>query len=243
MSAGLLHRLAARATSTAWTLRSDARLPFGAAGAEPAQDAVPPLMEAAAAQTRAPVPSRTDALMPDSPASGHAGPRPAQAAPVAAQALGPLPAPAETALPPPPARPPQQLAVPRAPPATRTMEQAEFEPAPLMPAMPTNAPPRIAAEPAALRASQREAPAPLLPLLPQAAAQALARTHSLQAAASAAARSAAPAIASPETEVHIHIGRIDVTALHEAPRPKPRARERAQPVSLDAYLTARSAKS
>jgi hypothetical protein len=53
-------------------------------------------------------------------------------------------------------------------------------------------------------------------------------------------RPAPQAAASQETEVHIHIGRIDVTALHEAPRPKARPRERAQPVSLDAFLAARS---
>lgn len=42
-----------------------------------------------------------------------------------------------------------------------------------------------------------------------------------------------------ETEVHIHIGRIEVTALQEAARPKPKPRERVQPMSLDAYLEQR----
>ena len=52
------------------------------------------------------------------------------------------------------------------------------------------------------------------------------------------ASTAQPA-AREDTEIHIHIGRIDVTAVHEAPKPRPRARERTQPVSLDAYLAAK----
>ena len=56
----------------------------------------------------------------------------------------------------------------------------------------------------------------------------------------AAVQMAAPSGPGADTEVHIHIGRIDVTALHEAPRPKAKPRERTQPVSLDAYLAARS---
>lgn len=39
-------------------------------------------------------------------------------------------------------------------------------------------------------------------------------------------------------EVHVHIGRIEVTAMHEAPPAKPRERGR-QPMSLDEYLARR----
>ena len=56
----------------------------------------------------------------------------------------------------------------------------------------------------------------------------------------ATAWTAARIEATAEPEVHIHISRIDVTAVHEPPRPKAKPRERVQPVSLDAYLAARS---
>jgi hypothetical protein len=38
------------------------------------------------------------------------------------------------------------------------------------------------------------------------------------------------------TEVHIHIGRIDVTAVHEAPAPRRRTPAAPAPMSLDGYL-------
>jgi hypothetical protein len=47
--------------------------------------------------------------------------------------------------------------------------------------------------------------------------------------------SAVPA-AVEATEVHVHIGRIEVTALHEPPAPRRSAPSRAAPVSLQAYL-------
>jgi hypothetical protein len=42
------------------------------------------------------------------------------------------------------------------------------------------------------------------------------------------------------TEVHIHIGRIDVTAMHEAPKVRAKPGVKSTAVSLDAYLAARS---
>ena len=52
-----------------------------------------------------------------------------------------------------------------------------------------------------------------------------------------------PAETSPavetETEVHVHIGRIEVTAVQEAAVPKPAAAGRRQPMSLDDYLARR----
>ena len=82
------------------------------------------------------------------------------------------------------------------------------------------------------------------PLLPTTASTVPRQPHVLHAAwpATAAIITGAQrgqASAPQETEVHIHIGRIDVTALHEAPRAKARPRERAQPMSLDAYLAKR----
>lgn len=42
------------------------------------------------------------------------------------------------------------------------------------------------------------------------------------------------------TEVHVHIGRIEVTALQEAPAKQPKTtRQQRQPMSLDEYLTRR----
>lgn len=42
-----------------------------------------------------------------------------------------------------------------------------------------------------------------------------------------------------DTEVHIHIGRIDVTAVHEAAAPRRRATAAPAPMSLDGYLAQR----
>ena len=41
------------------------------------------------------------------------------------------------------------------------------------------------------------------------------------------------------TEVHVSIGRIEVTAVHESPPPKRQAQTRAKPLSLDEYLARR----
>ena len=41
------------------------------------------------------------------------------------------------------------------------------------------------------------------------------------------------------TEVHVRIGRIEVTAVHEAPPPKRQARATAKPMTLDEYLARR----
>ena len=80
----------------------------------------------------------------------------------------------------------------------------------------------------------------LLPPQPSTAGHAATRVPAGQGAAAFAIRAAPQAGASGETEVHIHIGRIEVTALQEAPLPKARARERTPAMSLDAYLAARS---
>jgi hypothetical protein len=48
------------------------------------------------------------------------------------------------------------------------------------------------------------------------------------------------AVASREpSEVHIHIGRIEVTAVHEAAPPRRLPAPRPSPMSLDAYLAKR----
>ena len=61
-------------------------------------------------------------------------------------------------------------------------------------------------------------------------------------AAELAARAAASAVPGRDegTEVHIHIGRIEVTAVREAAAPRARRPAAQAPTSLDAYLAARS---
>ncbi|MCW5627551.1 MAG: hypothetical protein KIT47_01705 [Rhodoferax sp.] len=48
-----------------------------------------------------------------------------------------------------------------------------------------------------------------------------------------------PAAAEEATEVHVHIGRIEVTALQPAPAPRKPARSGRAPLSLDDYLSRR----
>ena len=65
-------------------------------------------------------------------------------------------------------------------------------------------------------------------------------------ASMAAVGEAAPPLASPArglddtTEVHVRIGRIDVTAVHETPAPRKQPKREQTPVSLDAYLETRT---
>lgn len=239
---GLLHRLAARAAGTGWTVRSDVRLPFGAAGLEQAQDQAPPLVDAAAPESRAP-----GRLRPESAVSAAAVPRQA----VAPRAQIPVVA-AEPGRP----QPAAAAAMPQP-----QLPQAHQSPSPLMPA--ATAPPRHAPDASAVAGkasgipslallhtpartqsppprSHHEDPAPLLPTRPSTGGHAAPLAQTVRSPAAFALRPAPQSVANQETEVHIHIGRIDVTALHEAPRPKARPRERTQPVSLDAYLAARS---
>jgi hypothetical protein len=247
---GLLQRLGARATGTAWAVRSDARLPFGAerlADLQVPQDADPaplagmaePLsaraVDLAAAHLAADTPARDAAASP----LGHADlPHTLKArAQPAAQVLH-VP---EGLLPPQrvPARVRQPMATDaaaQAPAALHTVAMAALEAAPATAAMPAH----VLAPSAGLPRTDAPAipgtPAPLLPARPRNDVQ----PHRARSApAQPFGPQRAPSTAPQETEVHIHIGRIDVTALHEAPRPKARPRERAQPMSLDAYLSRR----
>ncbi|CAN7560182.1 hypothetical protein [Variovorax sp. LjRoot178] len=231
---GLLHRLAQRATGNAWTVRSDVRLPFGADGLDrPQDDTAPPLMEAAVPETHAPARPR-----PPEPASlvtaaqEQAVPPLVQSPAVAAQAGRAHPVEAEAA-------------ATRTPVATTTPAQPHGAPgtaAVPAAAMPTMASLHTLSRPQSTPPPRREEPAPLLPPQPSTAGYAASQTQTqtVRGPAAFALWPAPQAAASQETEVHIHIGRIDVTALHEAPRPKARPRERTQPVSLDAFLAARS---
>jgi hypothetical protein len=71
-------------------------------------------------------------------------------------------------------------------------------------------------------------PAPLMP--------SVARPTSTS---SAAAAQMPPAASESPNEVHVHIGRIEVTALQPDAAPKPKPRTARQPMSLDDYLARR----
>ncbi|HVR50796.1 MAG TPA: hypothetical protein VMS38_13750 [Pseudorhodoferax sp.] len=233
---GLLQRLGARATGQAWAVRADTRLPFGAERMAP----LPAAMDAAPAQA---------AVQPHGVLQQQRADTGSVSAPLEAQAMPHALLPA--------ARTTQQTHAAQASPANATATRMQQHPR--MPATPLrssnhapDAQPQPASEPARARA---EATAPATstaaadsdmpqPLLPTTGGTAPRQPRVLHAAwpATAAIPTGAQrtqAAAPQETEVHIHIGRIDVTALHEAPRAKARPRERAQPMSLDAYLARR----
>ena len=258
---GLLHRLAARANGSAWTVRSDARLPFASEtwGQAAIETPAPPTEPVALLQPSA------AALAPHSPAAEAGEPTEPSAKLHAPDAL-PLQQQKQHQ------KPQQQHAfgqglasepshalmpVPAMPHSTVQLHQqhqqpfATDAPLPTQPpghrtALPQPAPDAtaasrpVAAHPHTAPAFAQNAPEPLLPPV---------SAHSVAASAGLAPRAnpgAWAATAQPaareDTEVHIHIGRIDVTAVHEAPKPKSRARERTHPVSLDAYLAARHTK-
>jgi len=96
----------------------------------------------------------------------------------------------------------------------------------------------------AVQAPSRHELSALVPLMPAPARRrAPAAPAALRAAGGTAARlaAAAPARDAAEaTEVHIHIGRIDVTALREAAPARRRPAPAPAATSLDAYLAKRS---
>ncbi|MDM0109281.1 hypothetical protein QTH97_30390 [Variovorax sp. J22R24] len=239
---GLLQRLAARATGSAWTVRTDARLPFHPAPVEQVQDVALP-MATAAPGSPASVRHPQEAAPPDR----HVDPPRAAAPTPTTDAIERRPvqpprtppaAPVDDATTQPPAMRP--AASSRAPVATpATAPAARFVAATQAVAASIHARTDASAGPKPSPAAPRGDPAPLMPLQAQGALQAGAPSQA-QPRAPAAVQMAAPSGPGADTEVHIHIGRIDVTAVHEAPRPKARAREHAPLVSLDAYLAARS---
>jgi hypothetical protein len=258
---GLLHRLAARAAGTTVPVRSDARLPFGGADlgwgetieieaapvpsvAAPASDPAParkagrrsaqpdgPEYDASAPMldhhsTPPPRPALRTDLLPSAPHDAHS------AAPATASAA-PLPTVDQLN----PGLPPRFV---------------EDRPADAIQAPPANAESRYVTAPRP-PATQALPPSPRLDtvmraneepplLMPRAAGERALTPSGVPAAAREPAwlNVAAQAAADEPTEVHIHIGRIEVTAVHEAPaqRPKPKAKQ--APMSLDAYLAARS---
>ena len=83
-------------------------------------------------------------------------------------------------------------------------------------------------------------PAPLMPRTARPAPLApVAQPSARRFLPSQGASSANAANGDDSTEVHIHIGRIDVTAVQEAPSPRRRAAAAPPPMSLEGYLAQR----
>lgn len=83
-------------------------------------------------------------------------------------------------------------------------------------------------------------PVPLMPLAPPPTPLSPVAPPSTRRSASSQGNAATQA--DGDTEVHIHIGRIDVTAVHEAPAPRRRTAAPPAPLSLDGYLAERGRK-
>lgn len=265
---GLLHRLAARAVGTAVPVRSDARLPFGGADLSWGEviefDAAPePLVMAAASNSprlgeagpfpgqpvgldydaparetaRSPYPQRDDSEHGTPMLDRHGPPPTLQDAGADVQTNTPATVPPATSVPlgqPEPMLPARLIdsrpaAVTKASPASA---EPHHGPALRPPAKPTS--------PLSPDAPLRSNDEP--PLLIPRGAPKRAPTAGLSVAAHEPAwpNITAQGTADEPKEVHIHIGRIEVTAMHEAPvqRPKPKAIQ--APLSLEAYLAGRS---
>lgn len=223
---GFLHRLAAQAMGRAWTVRTDARLPFGAAplhdiATEPVAETRATALEDAVPERAAPRTSTAFALPPAASAA-HAPPETwhsaVDASATARFPLGPEASARDAAQ---PAAHHASAADPHRPPAAaRAGATQAFASATAMrgvaPALarPTHTTP--------------DAPAPLLPP---------AYTPAPPASSAAAPDGRGMPPAGQDTEVHIHIGRIDVTAVPAAPPAKANPPARApQPEPLDTYL-------
>lgn len=250
---GLLHRLAARATGTAWTVRSDARLPYGAGRLLEAGAGDDPVAEAPGAETSPAFAVREPW---ETPAAPHGQPTVTSARPANPQAmpgrLSTMPASTNDRTPDPP--------MPRADPASHARAAHAFDATGESPNGPVSEldsaspslssrseprPVRVAASEtfpgSAQPVQSRNDPAPLLP--PSCATAGPPGSQVQRQPTPAVDRWGGPSRQmarqdTSDTEVHIHIGRIDVTAMHESSKPK--ARARTQPVSLDAYLSARA---
>lgn len=248
---GLLHRVAARAAGTAVAVRSDARFAYAGGSAGPG--------DAAEAEAHFPTGAEPLAQMPlasmdhqrgrtmravdfaDPPAVMNADRTPPAFADARPEAAAMRDAPVTA---------PNDEVEPR---ADAAQPRAFDDPRATMPPVP--APSLIPR--AALAATDREPETTLAPretainvrnvmradepspLMPREA-----RPAPLAAIPQPSTRRGAPqqsgaAQSEADTEVHIHIGRIDVTAVHEAPAPRRRAAAAPAPMSLDGYLAQR----
>lgn len=241
---GLLQRLAARATCSAWTLRSDACLPFAGSGAGLAE-AISSMPAASLGIADTPPehvappspPTKGSGIHEPAPLAAAVAPRARRATPLAAMQERPF-----TVAPHPDAHLPVAEGAQAKAGSTNTAIPAA-SPAPAAVTAPGNA-----HKPSTAPSTMQADPQPLLPRseaptaihaggTPASNAQPLGTLRAPPALTMP--RPSVAAVAAGPTEVHVHIGRIEVTAQPAAQAPKRPARERAQPLSLDAYLKQR----
>ena len=244
---GLLHRLAARATGSALTLRADARLAYGASAPKPAE----PLLSPGSRMSDAALAPSLESFLPDDAhpssftARQAAQPRmtddaqkeskaPKPQTPASARlfaASQPRLPPGDAQAPAVASQPPQRASLDADLPAQDPAVPQALRPLAAAPLVSQRLDPSALVQPSY---SNRHVPAPLLPRQNNAPPTASAPWPAVSPAAS-------PARAAEEaTEVHVHIGRIEVTAVHGAapPRRRPAAAAPA-PTPLDAYMAAR----
>jgi hypothetical protein len=233
---GLLHRLAARASGATVSVHSDARLPFG--GTELGRSAE---VSEAAGWPRAPTSlaeaqhgqnsislgpqadrTRRDPQLPHADGSiPRAGPESLLPAVSAIAQTGEL----ETSLP--------MRLVSAAPVGTETVAAFELESGPL----PTRGQSDVHGDsPSGHAARVSDEPTLLMPTATRAPGNAQRHVAPTTARQAAMAQGAASESA---TEIHIHIGRIDVTAVHESAPPRRAPPKSPPPMSLDNYLAKR----
>ena len=257
---GLLHRLAARAAGTARLVRSDARLPFGGGALDwvdqpLAADGVS-VRELPTSMIAAPpdaLPQRTES----EPTRGSV-PRSTDVSielPTGAPAVQSLPQTHPAA-----SRPDATLgaAEPRAHrlPVDKPHDASQAAREPSVPGVPPTLASAVSTRAVSIQSENRNlapAGAQLLddssrhrtapPFVEPARLMPSARVHADATTPRITPQSSAQPLAqtSDDTaEVHIHIGRIEVTAVHEAPAPRAQPSKRQAPMSLDAYLAERS---
>ena len=249
---GLLHRVAARAAGTAVAVRSDAGLPYAGSGAGLRDVGEAEAHFPTVVAPRSQMPSASTAHEPEraarAPDSADRMPdaNAARATPPRVDAATDAAAVRDT-----PTIVPNAMLAPRVEP---TQPSAFDEPGLTMPPvrvappMPGVAPtaiepgaeaahaPRLVAI-AARNATEPDEPAPLMPR--EARPTPLAPVPQPATRRGTSPQSIAAAQSEADTEVHIHIGRIDVTAVHETPAPRRRAAAAPAPMSLDGYLAQR----
>lgn len=217
---GLLHRLAARTlTGTAPRLRSVAPIPW-LATPDAVHTAPPTPPDSAVAQAYSVAPGAPAPETPEAPPPG----RPVGSPPTGTMPTTAEPEPSCAALTP----------APRSDMPKADVPQPNPQPIPVLPVDPRPAPGRRAVPPpvaAPGRHPRPETPLPA-PLLPPADAPAAPGRVATTARAAAADRE-------PATEVYVHIGRVELTAVTESPAPQ----RKPQPVrtgrSLDEFLQQR----
>ncbi len=254
---GLLHRLAARTAGTIVQLRSDARLPFGGielrpdgaaddlkeqatlidSRAQPSNPSGAPVQSRQGSPSRPPTRSRTPApMVTQSPQRRGATPVDARP-PVALEAHTALRAVSPAAA--------SHVEVPSEGMSPGLRSRRVLEPAPAEAgrashdlAVPAGAARRSATQP---DDAPRLIGEPSLLMPPAAADSSVSRgIASTVTRHPAGPSSTVPAIATEESnEVHINIGRIEVTAVHDAAPVQRRPPPAAPPMTLDAYLAKR----